>query len=537
VLSGLLLFAAWPPSPLTPLIFVACVPLFWIEQQGIRRKRFFGWVYLSMLIWNGSTTWWIWNASEPGAAGAIIANSLLMCLPWLGFHWVKKKLGARLGYLSLVCFWMSFEYIHLHDWGLSWPWLTLGNAFSFHPDWIQWYSITGTSGGTCWVLFANVLIVLTIRQLLIFKRRSRRPAIWALVLIFSPFLISVLVEASKIVTIQAQWRTNVVIVQPDFDPYEKIATGTFDSQLATLIRLSESAIDSNTRLVVWPETALYMENGIDEDHMKDNRFLGPLWGFLHRHPQINLFSGVEGYRVFTGKQTASSHPIPNTDKYFDTYNSAVLFDSSGPVIFYHKSMLVPGVETLPSFLHFMDSWFEKFGGTTGGYAGQRERTVSVTSNNSYHIAPAVCYESIYGEFMSAYVRNGADVIAVITNDGWWGNTPGYEQHESYARFRAIETDRFVVRSANTGISCVIDPSGHEVESLPWFKEGTIKMNVPELHDMTFFVRFGDILSELALLGGTAIFFWTLLARFRPTHRHKKTTEITATHPPSGNSPS
>ena len=142
--SGLLLYAAWPVSPLTALIFIAFVPLLWLERQGIRRKKFFGWVYLAMLIWNVAATWWVWNASAPGSIGAFLANSLLMCLPWLGFHYLRPRMGDIIGYSSLIVFWLSFEYLHLQNWGLSWPWLTIGNVFAAQPGWVQWYSFTGT---------------------------------------------------------------------------------------------------------------------------------------------------------------------------------------------------------------------------------------------------------------------------------------------------------------------------------------------------------------------------------------------------------
>src|SRR5579872_6782228 len=92
ILSGLLLFAAWPVSPLTFLIFVAFVPLLWLEQQATRGIRFFRWIYLSLLIWNLTTTWWVCNSTLPGGIAAILANSLLMCLPWIGFYNVKKRL-------------------------------------------------------------------------------------------------------------------------------------------------------------------------------------------------------------------------------------------------------------------------------------------------------------------------------------------------------------------------------------------------------------------------------------------------------------
>jgi len=507
-LSGVLLFAAWPPSPLTFLIFIAFVPLLWLEQQGLRRKKFFGWVYLTMFVWNTATTWWIWNASVPGAIGAILANSLLMCLPWLGFHFAKARLGPKVGYPALVALWLTFEYIHLQDWGLSWPWLTLGNIFAQHPGWIQWYSITGTSGGGLWILLVNILVFRILSKVPL-RPLSFKSIAGLAAAIIAPFLFSTFsYPLSALTKTKVPVKTsNVVIVQPNIDPYEKIYTGSFESQINKLMRISDSAIDDSTVLVVWPETALFMENGISEDKMKANYFLNPLWDFLRRHPRIDLLTGIESYRTYNGRQNNTARRIPNTDLYVDSYNAAVILDSSGPLHFYHKSRLVPGVETLPAFLHFLDAWFEKFGGTTAGYTGQPDRTPLPSSNHSYTIAPAVCYESIYGEFMANYVRNGADVIAVITNDGWWGNTPGYHQHESYACLRAIETHRWVIRSANTGVSCIIDPAGHIVEDRSWDQAGFIKKNVPAKQEMTFYVKFGDLISRLAILATILLAIW------------------------------
>ncbi len=485
------------------MTFFAFVPLLWLEQQGIRRRKFFGWVYLTMVIWNASTTWWVWNASEPGAVGAILANSLLMCLPWLGFHFIKARLGGKIGYPALIALWLTFEFIHLHNWGLSWPWLTLGNVFADHPGWVQWYEITGTSGGGLWILILNISIFHLISKNS-WRTLPTVPLSRTLALFTAPLLISTMISPdlakSQITATGPSHPSNVVIIQPNIDPYEKLTTGSFDAQLHKLIRLSDSAIDDKTTLVIWSETALYMEYGISEDNMKSNYFLAPLWDFLRRHPQINLLTGVESYRTYReGAQSSTARPVPNTDLYVDAYNAAVIMDSTGPLHFYHKSKLVPGVETLPFFLHFLDSWFEKFGGTTDGYTGQPDRTPLPTSNHSYTIAPAVCYESIYGEFMSEYVTNGADLIAIITNDGWWKNTPGLYQHEAYARLRAIETRHWVVRSANTGVSCIIDPAGHIVQSRPWAQTAFIKAYVPPTHEKTFYVKYIDIVSWLAVI--------------------------------------
>ena len=298
-----------------------------------------------MFTWNVATTWWIWNASEPGAVAAFLANSLIMCLPWLGFTIVKRRMGKKIGYFSLIVFWMCFEYIHLHDWGLSWPWLTLGNAFATHTEWIQWYEYTGTSGGTLWVLLVNIFLFLHITNN--FKRdagKSYKHLFTGILLLVAPILLSRFLFTS--VSLQSPLQKTIVVVQPNIDPYEKLSTGSFDAQLNKLINTSEKEIDNKTSLVIWPETALYMENGIEETEMKKNFFLNPLWGFLQRHPNITLFTGIESYRAFQGKQTSTAHSM-NGGYYYDSYNGSVLLDSNGAMGFYHKSMLVPGVETLP----------------------------------------------------------------------------------------------------------------------------------------------------------------------------------------------
>jgi apolipoprotein N-acyltransferase len=489
-LSGLLLFAAWPVSPLTFLIFIAWVPLLWVETKVHNRKHFFLLVYLTMFVWNVSTTWWIWNASVPGALAAFIANSFLMCLPWRGFRTVKKYLGNNYGYASLVVFWMCFEYIHLHDWGLSWPWLTLGNCFATHPEWVQWYEYTGTSGGTLWVLLVNIFLFFHLeKNNHRTSEKSYRNIGIAVAFLLLPVVLS---KFFKPIRTEAAAK-NIVVVQPNIDPYEKISIGSFDAQMSTLIRTSEAQIDDNTALIIWPETALYTENRIDEANLKQNFFLRPLWAFLEKHPSASLFTGIESYRQF---QHPTKHSENINGYYYESYNGSVLLDSSGARGFYHKSMLVPGVETLPWFLKFLSSWFEKFGGTTAGYARQEERTV-LSEKNGFKIAPAICYESIYGEYMSQYVRNGANLICVITNDGWWKNTPGHKQHMNYARLRAIETRTWVARSANTGISCFIDPNGTVINARPYDTVAAIKLGIVPNQGLTFYVKYGDILSKIA----------------------------------------
>jgi apolipoprotein N-acyltransferase len=500
--TGILLWASWVPSSFTLLIFVAWIPLLWLESKIKSKRRFFGYTYIAMFTWNILTTWWIWNASVPGAIAAFLANSLIMCLPWLGFKITKNKLGEKIGYCSLIPFWLCFEYIHLHDWGLSWPWLTLGNVFAEKITWIQWYEYTGTSGGSLWVMLVNLVLFFHLRQNTGI-RKSYKYVFLAVILFGIPLAISKLIKP-----VNSFGSSEVVIIQPNIDPYEKIATGTFEAQLQKLISLSEKTIDGNTKLVVWPETALYVGNGIEESKMKENFFLNPLWGFLQRHPQITLFTGVESYRVYSTPETNTAKPA-GEGFYYDAFNSSALIDSTGPINFYHKSMLVPGVETLPWFLRFIDKWFEKFGGTTAGYAKQKERTVLQDKRHALAIAPAICYESIYGEFMTKYIRNGANMICIVTNDGWWGNTPGYKQHLAYARLRAIETRKWVVRSANTGVSCFISPVGITIDPQPYNTAAAIKGFVLPNDSKTFYVKYGDLVSKLMAIASVGLVAWIL----------------------------
>jgi apolipoprotein N-acyltransferase len=143
------------------------------------------------------------------------------------------------------------------------------------------------------------------------------------------------------------------------------------------------------------------------------------------------------------------------------------------------------------------------GGATGNYGIQAEPTV-LYSQSGIGAAPVICYESIWGEWVSKYVKQGAQFIAIITNDGWWENTSGKDQHLDYAKLRAIETRRWVCRSANTGISAFINQRGDIVQQSKWWARTALKQDINLNSDITFYVEHGDYLpkaaSILAVLG-------------------------------------
>jgi apolipoprotein N-acyltransferase len=502
--GSILLWASWPVSPFTLLIFIGWVPLLWVEDHATGRWQFFSIALLHMLVWNVLTTWWVWNASPAGAMGAFIANAIVMTIPWMLMRSVKKRWGAKLGYFSLVAFWLAFEFLH-QNWDLSWPWLTLGNGFATHPQWVQWYEYTGASGGTLWILTGNILAYTAFKR---YREEGRTRAYFIsisswIILLLLPMIISRFImssEAKKASAALAEASKNVVVVQPNIDPYKEKFAGDIDAQIQKLIVLSEQQIDQRTTLVVWPETAIPAQ--VWEDGIKENYFYNPIWSFLQRHPQVNLLTGIDSYKNYgTDKKnaTATSRFESNSKTYYDAFNTAAFFDADTSIQLYHKAKLVPGVETLPSFLSFMGKWFEDFGGISGTLGRDSERKVFIPWDEHFKAAPIICYESIYGDYITEYVRKGANILTIITNDGWWGDTPGYKQHMNYGRLRALETRKWIARSANTGISCFIDPIGNVISPQPWDEPAAIKLNIPVDNRLTFFVKYGDLLSRAAAI--------------------------------------
>jgi apolipoprotein N-acyltransferase len=500
------LYMAWPASSLMPLIFIAWIPLLMVADRDMTASRFFGWTFFTTLIWNTGTTWWMWNSTDVGTIAAIMFNSMLMTFPWWGYYHLKKK-GKHIGYLSLISFWMCFEYIH-HNWQLSWPWLSLGNVFAMYPDMIQWYEFTGVQGGTLWVLIANIFLfetTLSFQQ----KMNAKKNVIISICILISPVLLSILIKpkSSDVVTEQ-----NLVIIQPNVDPYGKFNAGSTSEQINSLLQLTEQNIDSNTALVLWPETAMSAAEW--QDNVVYNTNYQPVFEFSKRHPSINLVSGIETYKNYGYEKQTATARITGSGTYYDAFNAAVHINNGLPIAFYNKSKLVPGVESLPTFLNFMAPVFEQFGGTTGGYGRSESATAFNTPQNPYSSAPIICYESVYGEYVGEYVKQGANILTIMTNDGWWGNTPGHRQHLHYAKLRAIETRKWVARSANTGISAVIDPLGEIKTSQPWNSKTAIKYAVPAVSGETFYVRWGDYLYKIASAISLSLILWKFADRFR-----------------------
>ena len=237
--------------------------------------------------------------------------------------------------------------------------------------------------------------------------------------------------------------------------------------------------------------------------------------FLQKHPNATLLFGASTYERVIARKAPHACAYDRgqvgggKNLWLLFHNSALATDASGAYSVYHKSKLVVGTELTPYPAFFIP--FQRFllGKTVMAQdVGQKE--IACLQVNDVPVGAAVCYESIYGEFCTGYVRKGAQLLAVITNDAWWGNTPGYKQHLSYSRLRAIETRRWVARCGNTGVSAIIDPAGRILDRTPWWEPAVLEGEVQLLQGQTFFVRYGDMVGRVAvflflLVGAAAIF--------------------------------
>jgi apolipoprotein N-acyltransferase len=524
LLSGLLLTFAWFPHGFLPLLFVGFVPLLLVERSIAERTGkykallVFTCAYLTFITWNVLTTWWVKNASLGGAMMAFLCNSLLMALVFLLYYQIKKRIGDKYQYFIFCCFWITWEFLHL-DWDLSWPWLTLGNAFADQLNWVQWYEFTGVFGGGLWVLVVNCIIAscfVNTEKKYKFNITKRKMA--ALVLIIAmPILFSYFIGMnSSLEKCDHGKGYEVVVVQPNIDPYNEKFIGEPLEQLKRMLMQAERQIDSTTDYAVFPETAI--AGGIWEEDIQQDECITLLNSFIKKYPKLKIIIGASTAKSYKPGEPLSStaRKFGKVNAYYDDYNTALQLDKTGNVQVYHKSKLVPGAELLPFRLIFkhIDNLAIDLGGTTGSLGMQDERSVFVSPDQQLKAAPVICYESIYGEYVGEYVKNGATFIAIITNDGWWGDTPGYKQHLKYGALRAIETRRWIARSANTGISCFISPEGKIIDATSWWTPAVIKSYIGMDTSLTFYTRFGDYIARIALFGSVLILIYSLLIRFR-----------------------
>lgn len=518
-LTGMLLSASWPYiGSITPLIFIAFLPLLWLYfgSKNVSKPSFL-YPYISFFVWHLISIYWLYNVE--GGFGTkffsyfmpAVVNSTSMALAWhLAMRFsLRGKINMRL--FTLFSFWLAYEYFHL-DWDLSFPWFQLGNVFAPFPSLIQFYAYTGVLGGTAWVLLGNFVLL----KLILLLTEGSHPKAWIGIKAVSKILIVcvplIWSASTEYVATPNSKSITVAAVQPNVDPYtEKFSGKSTQIALEELIELVNEKAPT-AQWYVFPETTLqertnlnkmgddFVPVGLWENDISNSYSARVLRTRLVHGKNADVLIGMSSDSLLPKGTEASflNRPISGTGLYYKSYNAA-LFQTKVSDAIYNKSKLVPGVETTPfsSFFKHFKSLAMNLGGTTGGLGTQAERTVFKSEFNQVGIAPIICFESIYGAYVSEFVRNGASVLAVITNDAWWGYSAGHKQHLMLSQLRAIENRRWVVRSANTGVSAIINPMGELVAQTQYDEKTVLTGVVKEETQLTFYARFGDYLGRLA----------------------------------------
>ncbi|MBC8004127.1 MAG: apolipoprotein N-acyltransferase [Verrucomicrobia bacterium] len=516
IASGCLLSMPWMWPSGSWIILLAFIPLLAVEDMLTRSSTaqpgylLFFCSLVTFLTWNILSTWWIAYVSLSGMLIIALINAFLMACIWWLMHAIHRRLGADTAYFTLVVFWLSFETMHFY-WTIQWPWLTLGNAFASMPWLIQWYELTGVLGGSLWILVVNILLYSAIKS-----RSSIRPAVnlhpavWLLVILALPagwsvYRYQTYTEKGPVV--------EVAVLQPNVNPYaDKFSGMSTEVQTQRLASLARSVISPSTSYVVTPETALapMWEN----DSLRQNKALMPLDSVLVTYPHTAMVAGAITQRYLKQDEAPDyTARADDEDGFYQVYNTALFFNHTPEVQLGHKSILVSGVEKMPfqEYFSFLGNYVVEAGGISGSLASATGPTV-FKGTKGEGIGSVICFESAFAPYVALTVKNGASVLFIITNDGWWKESQGITQHFGYARIRAIETRRSIARSANTGISGFIGQRGEIIQKTSVNTAAAISAPLHLNNQLTFFVRHGNLLGRSSALMSLILLLYFLIKR-------------------------
>ena len=498
--AGLLLGLSFPPVNLSFLSIPAIVLLIHLANSVDSYKKLIRYSYPGFLLWNVITTYWLMMASWGAGAGAIVANSFLMTLPLLLMKYFQKRYSSSIFIVILqAAAWTSYEYLH-HHWDLSWPWLALGNAWANQISLIQYISITGHLGISFWVVITAALAYQAI-----IKTEKRIATLALFVFLGIPFGSLIYFGIDK-PDISNGETVQVTVAQPNHDSYQDFGGMSGNREvLDSLFAVTSKFKTAGTELVVWPENAI-------EGQMTMNSYVVNRIADSARVWNSNFIVGtglVEFYRdeeppLFYGRNRGE---VP-----YNIFNATLYVDNNGLKSRYNKRNLVPFVERFP-FVKFFSKidvfgWFNW--GRLAGFG--KGNSPDMIQTDHFATPGLVCYDSVYPSWTREFVKRDAGFITIITNDGWWGNSSGHKQHFSYAKLRAIEFNRWIVRSANNGTSGIIRPDGTVEQKTDYWVRTGFSSTIPVLEKQTLYTRFGDWLSYLCL--ALTFSFW-IVGRFKP----------------------
>lgn len=495
-LSGLLLTAAFPPGPFPFLAWIALVPLFMASQTGGLSQAFrWGFVagfihFLSLMYWITVVLGRYGNLNPVIAFSALVLISAYLALYVASFSFLTRRVSHHGLWVFLApSFWVGLEYARTHLL-TGFPWCLLGYSQYEQQLLIQMSDLFGVYGLSFLIVLINALLYdLFLRA----GKRTTMGSLWksaaGVVLLgaavgYGTHCLSSMDQASR----EASY-LRVAAVQGNMDQSIKWDPDYQEKTLQIYEDLTLSLDEFHPGLVVWPETAMpFFFQGTPQ---WSSRIIG-----LARESRASLIFGSPAFRetMAGGRQYL---------------NRAYMIGTGPPVVqYYDKVHLVPFGEYVPlgRFLPFIDRLVQAAGDFLPG-----EKVVPVQSEG-FSAGILICFEVIFPDLARTMARGGANLLVNITNDAWFGNTSAPYQHLSMAVFRSVENRKAMVRSANTGFSAFIEPTGAITHKSGLFTRETVKGTLP-LSDgsLTWYARYGDVFAGgllLLTMGFAVVLLWT-----------------------------
>jgi apolipoprotein N-acyltransferase len=532
VLSGILQVLPFPiagPTPLwrTAFCWIALLPLLWAllanDKRGNPLTAYQGTLlgYACGFIWYLGNCYWIYQTMylygglpKPVAAGILILFCLYLGLYHALFGTLVSTFHQRFGRpaaLLLVPFaWVAVELARARI--TSFPWDLLGNSQVDNPMLIRLAPITGAYGLSFVVALVNALWLVRIR---IRERRYTRPVLTIAGVIFVVAYLFILRYTQT--SLLTRPTATATLVQENLSVGAAAANQPFESTTQLIQSFSNLSVHPANRIYAgipeYPSTPLITFERRDPDAPTHTGLI--VWpeapsGFRTNDPeflrQMHALADSTHALLIIGSLGIDPNPNPdsNARRPYFVYDSATFFnegENEGPGLSnssqsrYDKIHLVPWGEYIPfkQFFFFADKLTAGVGDMDRG----TDRKVVHFNNHVY--GAFVCYESIFGDEIRQFVKNGAEVLVNISDDGWYGDTSAPWQHLNMARMRAIENHRWILRSTNTGVTAAINPYGIVTAAAPRHVRTSINVGYGYENYLTFYTKYGDLFAYLCAL--------------------------------------
>lgn len=473
LLSAVLLILAFPNFEIWFLALFALVPLMWAverEKVSVASAAALGWIFGVTFFFG--TCWWLAYAPIHYAGfPAPLAYFLVLCAAGVTavfpaiFTTLLALLLQRIGsvaFLATPFLWVSTEFLRYWITGNNWN--SIGYSLALDTgSRLSLASVGGVYLVSFYLLFWNAKLVYLVSQLTSDRK---------LTLYFGYFLVGysffLLASEGPADVPRREAAARLVAVQPDV-PMSGLNYQRWQELRDKHVELTESSLISSPSETVLPTTVVFPESPMNFMYEEDPEFRSFVSEFAERNRVSVLFNSAE--------------PDPENKKYF---NSAVLVDTAGrEVAQYDKIYLLPFGEAVPAPLQSIVPAF------VGSFSyGKNYNLIPLGGDAKAGVM--ICFESHFGGLSREYVRRGADVVIEMTNDGYLGPTPVLRQHLANAVFRAVETNRPVLRVTNVGITAYINERGEVLDATQPYTEDSRVWGVSKSDgSQTFYVKYGD----------------------------------------------